>query len=76
MKYVLLDKNGEVRVVMTRPASYGPERIEKILTYDKYEDALKVATEHGNLDVAELRVVTRVRTTTHKHQHIDYCLET
>lgn len=75
MKYVLLDKNGKIRCVMRPRRMYEDARVEQILEFDNYEEALAYAKEEGNMDVAELHVVTRVRTTMHKHQTIDYCLE-
>jgi molybdopterin synthase catalytic subunit len=74
-KFVLLDKNGAIRVVMGHTRYGDDPRIEEILEYETYAAALKMAEEHGNLDVAEVRVITRVRTTTHRHQNIDPCLE-
>lgn len=74
-KYILLDKQGKIRVVMAPLRMHGESYIEQVLEYDTYEAALTVAKEHGNLDVAEVHVITRVRTTMHEHQTIDYCLE-
>lgn len=81
MKYVLLDpKTGKlvqlyVAPEISRAYRACSESDHIVRTFDNYEEALAYAKEEGNLDVAEVRVITHVRTTMHKHQTIDYCLE-
>lgn len=80
MKYVLLDKKGELvqmyseqQISLVHRGFFESDKM--VRSFDTYEEALDYAKSHGNLDVAEVRVITSVRTTTSQQQHIDYHLE-